>query len=241
MDNIKIDFEEFKKYLEYRKKLIRFVHPHNDKIYEKELIEKLKEIRKIAPTEFEKCFTSSHETNCLYIFEVECKECKKTVPNQASRQKFIDYLKENNFKCDECKNKEYEKNKEKNKIDIKKQTEIYIERYLDPENSWHVGVKYWQKWNEITMLYVDHELVADHIKSMDYYEFLNTPYWKAISEKMKSKANWKCQLCNSNEKLATHHRTYDHHGYEIMNLKDLIVLCTECHEKFHDIDEDNSG
>jgi len=69
---------------------------------------------------------------------------------------------------------------------------------------------------------------------MEYSDFLKTPYWKGVSEKKKSQAEFKCQLCSSNANLATHHRTYETHGYEINYLKDLIVLCKECHSKFHE-------
>lgn len=72
------------------------------------------------------------------------------------------------------------------------------------------------------------------------FGFLRTPYWNAISLYAKSKANFSCQLCNSKENLRTHHRTYERHGYEHRDeviKQDLIVLCDDCHSKFHDICE----
>lgn len=68
---------------------------------------------------------------------------------------------------------------------------------------------------------------------MDYHDFLETPYWKTISEKVKIKANYRCQLCNSNIGLNTHHRCYDNHGDELHHMKDLICVCEECHNNHH--------
>ena len=72
------------------------------------------------------------------------------------------------------------------------------------------------------------------LKEMDYSEFLKTKYWKIISRYMKYKNN-KCSLCGSKINLRTHHKSYIHRGEEINYLEDLIVLCDECHKKFHDI------
>ena len=70
-------------------------------------------------------------------------------------------------------------------------------------------------------------------KEMSYDQFLSSPYWKVISAYKKLQAGYRCQLCNSSERLAVHHRTYENHGYEIEHLDDLVVLCERCHSKFH--------
>ena len=31
-----------------------------------------------------------------------------------------------------------------------------------------------------------------------------------------------------------HHKTYEHHGQEHRYLGDLVLLCRNCHSKFHD-------
>ena len=65
-----------------------------------------------------------------------------------------------------------------------------------------------------------------------YLDYLKSPEW---DEKRKSKlkeAGFRCQLCNSQGELHVHHRTYARILYEIP--EDLIVLCSKCHEKFHD-------
>lgn len=82
----------------------------------------------------------------------------------------------------------------------------------------------------------DNNKVAAAIKSLPYKIFLQTLYWKAVSYEAKRKARFCCHVCSSNKNLSTHHRTYESHGYEHTydGMKDLVVLCKDCHEKFHD-------
>lgn len=72
-------------------------------------------------------------------------------------------------------------------------------------------------------------------KRIDYYEYIKSPEWKAKSRDAKERAGWKCQLCSkpgSNGDLHTHHNNYERLGRELPS--DLIVLCANCHAKFHD-------
>lgn len=66
-----------------------------------------------------------------------------------------------------------------------------------------------------------------------YEAYLKTDYWKAVSDAVKKRAGYRCQLCNSQHDLAAHHRTYDHRGREMEFLDDLTCLCRRCHEIFH--------
>ena len=145
------------------------------------------------------------------------------------------------FLCANCKEAIRKRNLERSKerqVDLikirKENTEVYIKRYLDPSNSWKKGVKTYQKINDLKELYINQKEVEEYIKDMDYYDFLETPYWKAIAEYIRKRADYKCQLCNSTENLNVHHRTYEHHGDELNNLRDLICICEDCHYKFHD-------
>lgn len=65
-----------------------------------------------------------------------------------------------------------------------------------------------------------------------YNEYLQTEHWRTISKEYKDKYG-KCQLCGSTKGLNVHHNNYDCLFHETD--KDLIVLCSECHKKFHDI------
>ena len=67
----------------------------------------------------------------------------------------------------------------------------------------------------------------------DYKEYLQSPQWKSLTAKKRKEAGNKCQLCNDGEvTLHVHHRTYENIYKESM--EDLIVLCENCHKKFHD-------
>lgn len=68
-----------------------------------------------------------------------------------------------------------------------------------------------------------------------YQSYLKTDYWQQVSLAVKRRADYRCQLCNSQHNLQAHHRSYQHRGRELEgnNLNDLICLCAACHELFH--------
>ena len=63
-------------------------------------------------------------------------------------------------------------------------------------------------------------------------EYLNTYHWKSFRNKIVKYANYKCQICDSKWVLNVHHRNYDCRGKE--EYRDVVVLCADCHSKFHD-------
>ena len=69
------------------------------------------------------------------------------------------------------------------------------------------------------------------LDTMPYTKYLETPEWKSKSAKAKRYAGFRCQLCNSNENLVSHHRTYERRGHELLG--DLTVLCQDCHDIFN--------
>lgn len=71
------------------------------------------------------------------------------------------------------------------------------------------------------------------LRTMPYYEYLQTDHWKETRKSALKRAAFRCQVCNTNERtLHVHHRTYERRGQE--NPKDLIVLCESCHQTFHE-------
>jgi 5-methylcytosine-specific restriction endonuclease McrA len=74
-------------------------------------------------------------------------------------------------------------------------------------------------------------LSGNEYLKMPYKEYLQTEHWINLREQALRKAKYKCELCNSKENLNVHHKTYDNKGNE--PLSDLIVLCNNCHAKFH--------
>jgi len=69
------------------------------------------------------------------------------------------------------------------------------------------------------------------IEPPNYFEYINSPEWKARAEKAKERAGHRCQVCNSPDSLHAHHRTYEHLGDE--DPMDITVLCDKCHALFH--------
>lgn len=66
-----------------------------------------------------------------------------------------------------------------------------------------------------------------------YHEYLQSEQWNRLRLTKLQEAGHRCQLCNKADRLSVHHRTYDRVFNE--QLADLIALCKECHERFHDI------
>jgi hypothetical protein len=66
----------------------------------------------------------------------------------------------------------------------------------------------------------------------DYRSYIDSDAWKQRSREAKIAANFRCQVCNSQGVLDTHHRTYERLGRETTS--DLIVLCRACHDIFHE-------
>jgi hypothetical protein len=64
----------------------------------------------------------------------------------------------------------------------------------------------------------------------EYYEYIQSPAWKAKAEAAKKRAGYKCQVCNGTHRLEAHHRTYDRLGNE--RPEDITVLCHSCHELY---------
>lgn len=67
----------------------------------------------------------------------------------------------------------------------------------------------------------------------DYQDYLQSPRWRELSREARVRAGNRCQLCNATGPNNVHHRSYERLG-EGNEIDDLIVLCTECHKKFHE-------
>lgn len=129
--------------------------------------------------------------------------------------------------------KSYKVSEETDNQKLLKNTHYYLENYLNPNRSWNRLVSPKERINRIRHSNVNWKTVSDHIRNMKYQDFLRTPYWKAIASYSKFRARYRCQVCNSAYDLATHHRNYGIHGAEHAHIHELIVLCNDCHSKFH--------
>ena len=94
------------------------------------------------------------------------------------------------------------------------------------------------KANVITNFWLLNEFLTKEdvqkLRSMEYSDFLQTSYWQIVSSYVRYKED-RCHSCNSKENLNVHHKTYEYRGEEYLDWrKSLIVLCENCHGKFHD-------
>lgn len=196
------------------------------------------------------CFApgGSPKEPCLFECEINCSKCSEPIIRTISKTTLFDYLKKSkSILCDGCMNeclKQQEENKIQYKVELKEReekiikiTDDYISAYLDPNQEWDKSIPLHARKDLIVNRNdINYNIITKHIKSMSYKDFLQTPYWEAISAYKKYKENYRCALCGSNKNLATHHKTYERHGeehtYKVIN-EDLIVLCKDCHSKFH--------
>lgn len=183
---------------------------------------------------------------CSFNCELKCEECENLfIEENCSRTrvdeifKIISKRKRGRILCPSCSEKWKRKQEEEQRLasenykkGLLERTNSYIEKYVNPNNSWNTGVKNYVKIQSLHKD-VDWDYIKNYICDMDYHDFLETPYWKAIAEKVKYKANFRCQICNSNERLNVHHRSYKNHGDELHHMGDLICICKDCHEKHH--------
>lgn len=72
----------------------------------------------------------------------------------------------------------------------------------------------------------------EHVDSVDdYSDYLRSNGWMQKREYVLRRAGYRCQVCNREDRLEVHHRTYDRLGHE--HPTDLTVLCRRCHQAFH--------
>lgn len=71
----------------------------------------------------------------------------------------------------------------------------------------------------------------DDQEYIPYYEYLQSDHWQETRQQALDRAGNACQLCKSTDRLDVHHNTYERLGRELP--QDLIVLCHDCHGRFH--------
>lgn len=160
--------------------------------------------------------------------EVICEICKR--PFYANNWRELKYR-----HCKNCLEKRRKENKEEQELrweEARQRQEAKEERRIDNFNKGYGNTPATDFW--MLMRSMIENDISSELKEMDYYDFLETKYWKVISRYVKCRQNYKCQLCGSKDNLNAHHRNYDRRGKEHKYWQeDLIVLCQDCHEKFH--------
>jgi ribosomal protein L32 len=70
-------------------------------------------------------------------------------------------------------------------------------------------------------------------KKFNYKEYLQGDRWRDLRRTALQRAGFHCQMCDNDGELHVHHRSYK----TILTDRepmDLIVLCKDCHAKYHD-------
>jgi 5-methylcytosine-specific restriction endonuclease McrA len=67
-----------------------------------------------------------------------------------------------------------------------------------------------------------------------YQDYLASPQWKALRQAALTRADYRCQVCNSDLLLHVHHRRYPF-DLGLEDPMDLTVLCRRCHGVFHNV------
>jgi len=70
------------------------------------------------------------------------------------------------------------------------------------------------------------------LRKLPYDKYLQTRHWRTKVREALDRADHRCQLCGSEDRLCVHHNTYERLGCE--RPSDLIVLCQDCHARHHD-------
>ena len=116
--------------------------------------------------------------------------------------------------------------KEQNKLEQWKQI-------IDPTHTWKTGTPPTARFARACSASKCPEIV-EMLKQLSYSDFLRTPYWKAVSQRIRHRYNGICQNCGTNHyDVHVHHKTYEHHGQEALYLYELTLLCAKCHELNH--------
>lgn len=240
-----VDFLKMKNYLDILKNKTVFIN-YGDTLTFKETQELAKIIKEYKSTDVRKCFGEYIDDTKKLKYSLRCIKCNKISRLETGKDKLFENIKlfnKNLYVCNNCINKEKEereilwKNKQ---IENEKYFISYFNMLIDPYSSWKNNVKIQEKIRDIEncMYYVDKQKRFELISILNYSDYLNTPYWKAIAEYKKRK-NKNCQLCGSNINLNVHHTDYSILGNEFENLNKLTVLCKNCHYKYHNKENKN--
>lgn len=95
------------------------------------------------------------------------------------------------------------------------------------------GINYYKELAILSQDLQQEEELAHELRSMSHDDFCETHYWHLVREFIKSRALYRCQLCNNGKNLVVHHRTYKIKGREHRHLEDLCCICSHCHHLFH--------
>jgi len=112
----------------------------------------------------------------------------------------------------------------------------YVARRHQPKNKQPVPI---EPIKEIVIASADfhaieetYTIMINTFKAMPYDEYLQTEHWQHFKTEALKASGYRCKMCNTpDDTLHVHHNNYGNRGRETFN--DIIVLCGDCHAKFH--------
>jgi len=91
----------------------------------------------------------------------------------------------------------------------------------------------WHEPNEIALEKINnaYDSLIEEFKYLDFATYLRTKHWVYFKEEALKKACFKCQACNTSDRvISVHHNNYNNLGRE--TFEDVIVLCETCLVKY---------
>lgn len=76
-------------------------------------------------------------------------------------------------------------------------------------------------------------VLMSQANSIEYDDYLKTEHWRVTRMAALDRAEHRCQLCHSEDRLEVHHASYERIWHERPG--DLTVLCRGCHARFHGV------
>lgn len=76
---------------------------------------------------------------------------------------------------------------------------------------------------------------ARSIPAMKYYDYITSAYWKARKLRYYHFNEKKCAVCETTTDIQLHHLCYDPKKYGAEPDSDLVPLCTNHHQQFHQV------
>ena len=89
-------------------------------------------------------------------------------------------------------------------------------------------------WEEARTAHVERNPKRDEAAAqagVNYESYLQSEQWRAIRDRVVTRAAGLCEGCGTARGVDVHHTTYAHLGYEF--LFELLLLCRECHRRWH--------
>lgn len=201
---------------------------------EQNIINYKKQLNKI-PSEISQYQISNQEkteiANYIYwnVLEIKVPILSKDLFNLETHQ-FLKFIKKtfDNIVCYDCQQKIIIKSKTQYKEyiqDLRKNNKIRCKKCYEREINNRPNL--WKEQEE------KRKQNIEYLKKLQYSDYLKSDHWKNIRHKKLKNVEFKCQICNAEKtELHVHHNTYERKGQEY--LSDLLVLCKECHNQFHD-------